>query len=134
MQIYLLFNLVLIIFGCFLPWVHSAIFIVRLNGIEMMDGKVIFAISLFALFFFFFRWIRGKECLWGVYSVCGLMIIAVCGLDLYQFTQNRYPIGPGLYLSLLGGVQVFVCSLYSKLNPPRSESSTHHHEAGSTDV
>jgi uncharacterized membrane protein YgdD (TMEM256/DUF423 family) len=115
-QLYLIFNFVLVIFGCFLPWIHSAIFVVRLNGIEMVDGQVVFAVSLFALFLLFYRWIRKQTPLWGVYNALGLIVIAVSALDLYQFTMNRYPIGPGIYLSLLGGIQVFGGSLYSMVS------------------
>ncbi|MEK7286566.1 MAG: hypothetical protein AAB035_04630 [Nitrospirota bacterium] len=113
MQFYLLSNFVLVIFGCFLPWVHSAIFVVRLNGIQMLDGQIVFFVSLLALFSSFYRWLRKWRAPWGGNIVFSLIIVAICGLELYQFTMSRYPIGPGLYLSLLGGLQVFGCSLYS---------------------
>ncbi|MEK7748193.1 MAG: hypothetical protein AAB300_03875 [Nitrospirota bacterium] len=116
MQLYLLFNFILIIFGCFLPWIHSAIFVVRLNGIEMLDGQIVFFVSLFALFLSFYKWFRKQPPLWSMNLLAGLIIIAICGLELYQFSISRYPIGPGLYISLLGGIQVFGCSLRGQFN------------------
>ena len=121
MSAYLFFNIILVIFGCFLPWVHAAIFVVRLRGIDMMDGKVLLAFAILALLFFLYQTIRKESLRLMAYAAFGIVILAITGLDLYIFYMNQYPIGPGIYLSFLGGAQIFGCSIFYLVSSPVRE-------------
>jgi len=104
-----------VIVGCFLPWTHAAIFVVRLRGWEMMDGKIMFAIAVSALCLLLYQTIQKRQIVLMIYGVMGLAIAAITGLDIYLFYMNNYPTGPGVYLSFLGGAQIFVYSVFNKM-------------------
>jgi hypothetical protein len=115
----ILFNLTLIVVGCFLPWLHSALFVVRLRGVEMVDGKVVLGLAAAGFLWMLYQILLGKKASLPneepapssrpfFYGVIGLAVVAVTGLDLALFYQKGYPIGPGIYLACLGGAQLVV--------------------------
>ncbi len=142
---YIVFNLILMIIGCFLPWLHAALFVVRLRGIDMLDGKVVFGLATASFLWILYQRLTGVTMpanrpppldaedsssslptgpvrpQWPLpHGVVGLAVVAITGLDLYVFYKNRYPIGPGIYLSFLGGAQLVGCFLRERFSatPP----------------
>ncbi len=127
---YILLNLILIAIGCTLPWLHPALFVVRLKGIDMVDGKVIFVLALMGFVGVLYQLIQkrgvttraGGRGFFVFYGVVGLAVVAITGLDLTLFYKNNYPIGAGIYLSFLGGIQLVGCFLKNQLGPPTGGS------------
>lgn len=106
MLYYILFNTFLVALGCVLPWLHPGLFVVGLRGIDMMDGKIVLGLALIGLLAAAYQLLRKGERFYWVYGLIGFLILIISMLDLYTFYQNRYPIGPGIYLVALGGLQL----------------------------
>lgn len=111
MGYYILFNMALLLLGCSLPWLHPALFVVGLRGIDMIDGKAILILAFFGFLTGAYQLIWKKEGFYWLYGTIGLVTGVITGMDLYQFYQSRYPVGPGLYLAALGGLQLIGCYL-----------------------
>lgn len=103
---YILFNTFLVALGAFLPWLHPGLFVVGLRGIDMMDGKVILGLALIGFLAAAYQLVQKRGRFYWIYGLVGFLILLVTILDLFTFYQNRYPIGPGIYLAALGGLQV----------------------------
>lgn len=106
MLYYTLFNLALVILGCFLTWLHPGLFVAGHRGIQTLDGKIILGLALIGFLNVSFQMILRKKGLDWVNGLVGFSIFIVSGLVLYEYFQNRYPIGPGVYLTTLGGLQL----------------------------
>lgn len=106
MQLYILFNSFLVMFGCFLTWIEPKIFVVALRGIEMMDGKIVFGLGLLSFIAVSYELIRKKTQLYWLHGVLGLAVTVVSGVVFFNYYQNNYNGGPGIYLSALGGIQL----------------------------
>ena len=118
MRLYHLFNAFLVLAGCFLPWIHPGLFVPGLRGVEMFDGKVALSLALIGFGTASFQLIQKKEGLDWLFGGIGLAIGVIAGMDLYIFYRNRYSIGPGLYLTALGGLQLtgsYVLILYRRM-------------------
>ncbi len=105
MLYYILFNTFLVALGCVLPWLHPGLFVVGLRGIDMVDGKLILGLALIGFLAASYQLLQKRGRYW-VYGLIGFLILIISALDLYTFYQNRYPIGPGIYLAALGGLQL----------------------------
>lgn len=106
MLYYILFNTFLVALGCVLPWIHPGLFVVGLRGIDMIDGKVALGLALIGLLAASYQLLQKRGRFYWVYGLIGFLILMIATLDLYTFYQNRYPIGPGIYLVALGGLQL----------------------------
>jgi hypothetical protein len=108
MPYYLLLNIGLITGGCFLPWVHQTLFVVRLRGVDMIDGKVLLILAVAALLVLLYQQITKRSPRWigWAYGMIGGAVVLITGLDLYDYYNQLYPVGPGIYLCFLGGVQL----------------------------
>jgi hypothetical protein len=107
MQYYILFNTFLIILGVFLPWLQPGLFVAGHRGIETSDGRVVAVIALIAFLTISYELIKRKERLYWLYGGAGFAVTIITSLVLYNYYyQNNYTSGPGVYLSLLGGVQI----------------------------
>lgn len=106
MQYYVLFNMFLVVVGCFLPWTQPGLFVVGLRGIDMKDGKIIVALALIGFATISYHLLKKQERFYGLYGAIGLAVLVVTGMDLYIFYMNRYPMGPGIYVSAVGGLQL----------------------------
>ncbi|MBI3804303.1 MAG: hypothetical protein HY282_11140 [Nitrospirae bacterium] len=122
MVYYILFNTFLVALGAFLPWLHPGLFVVGLRGIDMIDGKVILLFALIGFLVASYQLIQKRGRFYWLYGVVGFLILLVTILDLYTFYQNRYPIGPGIYLALLGGLQITGAYILMLLRPGRGAS------------
>lgn len=106
MVYYILFNTFLVALGCVLPWLHPGLFVVGLRGIDIMDGKVILGLALICFLAASYQLLQKRGRFDWIYGLIGFLILIVSALDLYTFYENRYPIGPGIYLAALGGLQI----------------------------
>lgn len=96
----------LIMIGVFLPWIHPSLFIVTARGIDIKDGRLLLAFGLIASVAAIYGIFRRWKFLGWIYLFIGLFCAAVAGLELYDFWQHKYNVGPGLYLALVGGLQL----------------------------
>lgn len=117
MPYYLLFSLLLIVAGSFLPWTHPALFVILLRGIDMLDGQILLALTCAAIVCVLYHlvWRRSPRWTWWLYGFVGIIVVMVTGFDLFLFYKNRYPTGPGIYLSFLGGVQLLGSVVFYKV-------------------
>ncbi len=106
MRYYILFNLVLVIFGCFITWLHPGLFVAGHRGIQTFDGKIILGLGLIGFLNVSIQMIWRKKGLDWLNGLIGFLIFIVSSLVFYDYYQNRYPIGAGLYLTSLGGLQL----------------------------
>ncbi|TAK02466.1 MAG: hypothetical protein EPO39_13370 [Candidatus Manganitrophaceae bacterium] len=106
MLYYILFNTFLVALGCVLPWLHPGLFVVGLRGIDMVDGKLILGLALIGLLAASYQLLQKRGRFYWIYGLIGFLIFIISALDLYTFYQNRYPMGPGIYLAALGGLQL----------------------------
>lgn len=107
MQYYILFNTFLVILGVFLPWLQPGLFVAGHRGIQTSDGKVVLAIALIGFVMISYELIRRKERFYWLYGGVGFAVMIITSLVLYNYYyQNNYSSGPGVYLSLLGGLQL----------------------------
>jgi len=93
-------------FGCFLSWIEPKIFVIALRGIEMIDGKIVFGLGLIGFVVVATELIFKKQRLYWLYGVLGLAVTVVSGVVFFNYHQNNYNAGPGIYLSALGGLQM----------------------------
>lgn len=122
MLYYILFNTFLVALGTVLPWLHPGLFVVGLRGIDIMDGKVILALALIGLLAASYQLLQKRGHFYWIYGLIGFLILIVSALDLYNFYQNRYPIGPGIYLTTLGGLQLTGAYVLTLLRQRRGAS------------
>ncbi len=106
MQYYILFNTFLIILGVFLPWIHPGLFVVGLRGTNTMDGKIVLVFALIGFLTVSYELIKRKERFYWLYGGVGFATLIVTSLVLYNYYQNNYSSGPGIYLSVLGALQL----------------------------
>ncbi len=106
MQFYILFNTFLVMFGCFLTWIEPKIFVIAMRGIDMIDGKIVFGLGLIGFLTISYELIRKNRQFYWIYGVVGLVIVVITGVVFFNYYQNNYNGGPGIYLSALGGVQL----------------------------
>lgn len=105
MRYYILFNMLLIAFGCLLPWLIPGLFVVGLRGIQMMDGKIVLALAVIGLLAIAYHLVSRRGFDW-LYGVVGLATAVISGMDGYSFYKSGYTIGPGVYLVALGALQL----------------------------
>lgn len=125
LQYYILFNTFLVMAGVFLPWIHPGLFVVGLRGIEMIDGKIVFLLACIGFVTISYEIIRKRGRFFWLYGAVGFLILMVTALVLYNFYQNNYSSGPGIYLSALGGLQLtgsYIVFLFKqgRRSPPRA--------------
>lgn len=107
MQYYILFNTFLVILGVFLPWIHPALFVVGLRGIDTMDGKIVLVFGFIAFLIISYELIKRTERFYWLYGGAGFAVLIYTLVVLYNYYyQNNYSSGPGIFLSLLGGLQL----------------------------
>ncbi|GEM_PF-2382636 len=106
MLYYILFNLALVILGCFLTWLHPGLFVAGHRGIQTFDGKIILGLALIGFLHVSFQMIWRKKGYSWINGLVGFFIFIVSVLVLYDYIRNQYPIGPGIYLAALGGLQL----------------------------
>lgn len=106
MLYYILFNLALVILGCFLTWLHPGLFVAGHLGIQTFDGKIILGLALIGFLHVSFQVIWRKRGNDWINGLVGFLIFIISGLVLYDYIRNRYPIGPGIYLTAVGGLQL----------------------------
>ncbi len=121
---YILFNISLVTLGCFLPWLHPGLFVVGLKGYQMIDGKVILALALIGFSVAAFQLLQRRGRFDWLYGLIGFAILMITALDLYTFYLNRYPIGPGIYLVALGGLQLTGAYLFLLFNRKKGTASS----------
>ncbi|MFQ5779575.1 MAG: hypothetical protein ACE5HN_02160 [Nitrospiria bacterium] len=117
MQYYILFNTFLVIFGCFLPWIHPALFVVGMRGIEMVDGKIVLGLGAIGFLSISYELLMKKERFYWLYGIVGFVVFIIAVLVLINYYQNEYSSGPGIYLAALGGLQLtgaYVVVLFKK--------------------
>ncbi|MFQ5598831.1 MAG: hypothetical protein ACE5GK_12380 [Nitrospiria bacterium] len=123
MQFFILFNTFLVMYGCFLTWIEPKIFVVAMRGIDMIDGKIVFGLGLIGFFGIAYELIRKRKAFYWVYGGVGLIVTVISGVVFFNYYQNNYNGGPGIYLSALGGIQLvgsYVAVLLQGLDRSRS--------------
>lgn len=106
LQLYILFNTFLVMFGCFLTWIEPKIFIIAMRGIDMIDGKIVFSLGLVSFLFISYELIKKRKQFYWVYGAVGLVVTVILGVVFFNYYQNDYHGGPGIYISALGGIQL----------------------------
>ena len=106
MYLFILFNTLVVMYGCSLIWIEPKLFNIAMHGLEMMDGKVVFALALTAGIAVLFELIFKKRSLSWLYGILGLAIVIVTGVVFFNYYKNAYNSGPGIYLAALGGLQL----------------------------
>ena len=123
MQLFCLYNTVLVIVGCFLTWIEPKIFIVAMRGVEMIDGKIVLGLGGIGFLIIFFDLIlKRKRFLWA-YGLVGFTISIIIGVVFFNYYRNQYDGGPGIFISALGAVQLtaaYVSFLFSERLPSSS--------------
>ncbi len=110
-------------FGCFLTWIEPKIFVVEMRGIDMIDGQIVFGLGLVGFLFVSYELIKKRREFNWVYGVVGLIITVISGVIFFNYYQNEYHGGPGIYLSALGGIQMvgaYVVILFQQGKSPTS--------------
>ncbi len=118
-QLYILFNTFLVMLGSFLNWIEPKIFVVALRGIEMMDGKLVFGFGLVGFIGVAYELICKKKQLNWLYGVLGLAVTVISGVVFFNYYQNNYNAGPGIYVSTLGGIQLVGSYVVLLLQPQK---------------
>lgn len=72
----------------------------------MLDGKIILVLGLLGFATICYELLRKKAQLYWVYGLLGFLITITTGMVFYNYYQNRYSGGAGLYLAALGGIQL----------------------------
>lgn len=107
MQYYILFNMFLVIFGVFLPWLQPGLFVAGHRGIETNDGKIVLIIAVIGFVMVSYELIKRKARFYWIYGGVGFAVLIITSLVLFNYYyQNNYSSGPGIFLSLLGGLQL----------------------------
>ena len=124
MKYYILFNTFLVVLGVFLPWIHPGLFVVGLRGIDTMDGKIVLTLAFIGFLMISYELITRRGQFYWLYGGIGFAVLIVTSMVLYNYFQNNYSSGPGIYLSFLGGLQltgsyvVFLFKHGRRLPPP----------------
>jgi len=100
-----------ILIGIFLPWIDPSLFVQVTRGIDMKDGRLILVLGLTASFISIIGILRGMGVLRWFYLFFGLLCFCISGADLYFFWKSEYNVGPGIYLTLIGGAQLALSPL-----------------------
>ncbi len=74
----------------------------------MIDGKVLLTLAVTALLVLLYQQIRKRSPRWvgWAYGMIGGAVALITVLDLYDYYNQLYPVGPGIYLCFLGGAQL----------------------------
>lgn len=106
MYLFILFNTLLVMYGCSLTWIEPKIFNVAMRGLQMMDGKVVFGLAMAGCIVVVYELIRKKRSLFWIYGILGLAITIITGVVFFNYYKNAYNSGAGIYLAALGGLQL----------------------------
>lgn len=120
MHVVAFLSTLLILIGVFLPWIQPSLFIVTTRGFDIKDGQVVLACGLVASVVSIIGILRGWKLLGWAYLFLGLLCVAISGGDLYDFWQHQYNTGPGLYLTLVGGLWLALAPLLALLGQLRA--------------
>jgi len=105
-QLFCLYNTVLIIVGCFMTWIEPKIFIVAMRGIEMMDGKIVLFLGALGFFAALADVIRKKTRFIWAYGLVGFTVSIIIGVVFFNYYRNLYNGGPGIFICTLGALQL----------------------------
>ena len=117
MRYFILINWILVMTGCFMPWLYPKLFVIGMDGIDMVDGKVILALAIVGIVVSMVQFRVQRKGLFMLQGLLGLGIIAISGMELLVFYQRAYPVGPGLFLVFLCATQI-VCAVTSAYRRP----------------
>ncbi|HET6371471.1 MAG TPA: hypothetical protein VFG95_09755 [Nitrospiria bacterium] len=120
MHLLAFFSTLLVLIGIFLPWIHPSLFIVMTRGIDIRDGQVLLVFGLIASLISIYGILRGWKMLGWLYLLIGLFCAAVSGAEIYDFWRRQYNVGPGLYLTLVGGAQLALAPVLARFGQFRS--------------
>jgi hypothetical protein len=84
---------------------------VATRGIDIKDGQLVLACGLVASIVSVYGILRRWGMLGWAYLFFGLLCVTISGADLYVFWQRQYNAGPGLYLTLVGGLWLMLAPL-----------------------
>jgi len=105
-QYYILFNMLLIIISSFLTWIEPKLFIITMQGFQMIDGKIVLVLGILGFVSICYELLRRKTRLYWIYGLIGFLVMIVTGMVFYSYYRNQYSGGAGLYLAALGGIQL----------------------------
>lgn len=106
MYLFILYNALMVMYGCSLIWIEPKIFNVAMRGLEMLDGKIVFGLGATVCIVVLYELLRKKKSLSWLYGVLGLLIVIITGVVFFNYYINAYNSGAGIYLATLGGLQL----------------------------
>jgi len=122
-QLFCLYNTVLIIAGCFMTWIQAGIFIVTLRGIQLPFGRVVLVLGLIGFLILLLELIQRKKRFIWAYGPVGYTSFLVLGVTFLNHYRNQYISGPGIFISALGALQLTAAYVFFLFQKTPSASS-----------